>query len=134
MALLCIETEQHDKAMVFYRLIKKNLADGNYIKNPFMGQIRAYVFDDSYIFVLSMTPIYFNFPLILLITGATTLVLFGWQWYTITQLAIGGLSVAWTPAFIYFFFLLGLKKAGYKGDVKLLSKKDTLVKVCMEKK
>lgn len=128
MALLTIKAEKNKELLEYIKSIKTNLKDSNYIRNPFIGYIKTFsdIEEENTIIVLKMTPIYFNFPLLLLVTGLCTLVVFGLHWYSILQLCIGSLSIIWTPQFFYMGFKMGAKKFNYKGELFLISHKEAI--------
>lgn len=128
MVIFGVETEKESKAVDrFYKEVDEKLQGDNLVKNPFIGYVRRY----GLVAVVKMHPVY---PRVYWF-GLLSLVLsvffrgFGWSWWHLPGFILLGISFFWSRYCFYTLLLLGLKKKGYRGKVKLLRDQYTINRV-----
>ena len=114
--------ESFNQAIKFLEDTNKRISENNLIKNPFTGTIKRI----GDIFLVDLKPIYFNFTPFFIFPIIGLYLFMGFTWIMIFPASLCLLSIFWTKYFFYFFFKIGVKKAGYKGKVKLLKDSETL--------
>lgn len=131
MATFAIDLTENDESTKFFVDTQQRLETNNFVKNPFRGGVRKIT---GSMYLVYLEPVYFNFtPFIWVIVGAL-LFYKGWTWWLIIPMVLGSLGIFWSKYFFYYMLKLGLKKAGYKDKVKLVSLSDFIKKVYFEPK
>lgn len=132
MAIFGIETENDESASLYLLKTQDRLQSPNLFKNPFttdskMKKIHSLENKSAYAFILEpVYPPFFWFGLL----GFIVLFLFtGWTWMTIFPAFVFCLGVFWTPLPSLLALWLGLRKADYRGRIRLLSKSEIIKRV-----
>lgn len=104
-------------------LIKSNerLQVEDMTKNPFNGSINSF----GNMAIIIMEPIIFKFYLLSIIWFALGIIL-GWVWSIVVGFVFLSTCFFWSPQFFFFILKKGIKKAGYKGKVKLINKDEVI--------
>lgn len=124
MAVFGVKINLCSSALRFINLTNKRLLVDDMLKNPFKGRIICFG-DLCYI---TITPIYTNLSIIGLVSMIISILVFGpiFNWLFIIGSLIALSGVFWTKQFFFIMFKYGLRKAGYAGEIKLLSTLKTL--------
>lgn len=132
MSLFGIEAEKSKEVFSFISDTNKRLKNNNYIENPFNG--RVITLPDKFLqttqrFIFDLEPIWpkfykvgFYVLIIPMFFEATRTI-----WWALPGVLIFSTGFFWSSRFHYLILKLGLKKAGYKGKVKLL-KQQAIIK------
>ncbi len=136
MVIFGIELERTKEAIRFMDETKQRLTKNtNLVTNPFYGTIKRLQLQttkyDKYVkdhYVLVMDPVHIKFYKIgfFLIAGAFFFKGFQLSYAYLPGLILLASSFFWSRFFMYLGLFFGLKKAGYKGRVKLLRDSTTL--------
>ena len=129
MAIFGVEvSEDNDKLRSYIEQFELRGRDKNYLKNPFTIK----TFQKKNLLAVYIEPIYFNFSYIGLVSSS--IIFFIWRrWWGMLMIATFLLfSLFWNGCFYYMVFYFGLRKNGYKGKIKYLSKKKVLEKMVFE--
>lgn len=108
----------------FMKDTKEKLKDYDIVKNPFKGGIVEFV--DKNIYVIEMTPVYYNFSVFGYVYILIIYVFIGLSLWAIPGIILVIMGLFWSKYFFFFMLKIGLKKYGYKGKIKLLKNKDLL--------
>ena len=108
----------------------RRLASPNPYTNPFKGSIRSYVKKEIY--VVNIEPLYFNFTVLLWpVAAIMAWVSGGFTPWLLLPVGLGCLGVFWSRRFFYFVCVKGLRKAGYRGPVVMLTPKQIIEAVVL---
>ena len=120
--------------------VKKKLSSNSLIKNPFIGGIKDMVINTKngeikVMYIVKMTPIYFNFTQYIWLFAFGSYIIFGFNAVTWIMVALACLGIFWSKWFFYGMFKLGLHKKGinYK-STKLISTNDVLEYIIWDNK
>lgn len=130
MVIFGIELDRNKKAIAFMEETHRRLQVPNTVTNPFYGDIKRLSLEgeDKDHYVLVMDPVYPKLYKIgyFLLAGAFIFTGFRWSIAYLPGIILSATSFFWSRFFMYLGLVLGLKKAGYKGKVKLLRDSNTL--------
>lgn len=130
MGVFGVVTEPNTLVDAFMQKTHKNLQNDNVVKNPFIGCINK--IDEGTqeaVWVIDMKPIYPDLSLFFgWLPFGITYYFFGWRWWQTLFLIICCSTVLWSAYFHYSMCVVGLRKYGYKGKIRFLSKRKLLVK------
>jgi hypothetical protein len=112
--------------MLHIKKINENLKGSNIIKNPFMGFIKTFNVEDQTLIIIKMQPLYFNFPIFLLLGGIGSGLVFGLLWFTTLPICMGSLSIFWSPIFFRTMFNLSLRKIEPKPEITYIKQSEAL--------
>ncbi len=130
MVIFGIELDRNKESIAFMEETKKRLADNNPITNPFYGTVKKLPLskEKKNNYVLVMDPVYIRFYNIgyFLLAGAFIFTGLKLSIRYLPGLILLSTSFFWSRFFMYLGLFFGLKKAGYKGKVKLLRDSTTL--------
>ena len=123
MAIVGLETAKDPKAAgCFAKIVLKSASEEGMVKNPFNISHKLKVLEDKLFFVLDIEPVYppvFLFGFILLIP----FIIFKWfNFWLIAPLGLISIGFFWSDSFFIIMNIIALKKNGYKGEVKILTK------------
>lgn len=124
MAIFGLELRNSKPLTIFIDKTNIRLQENHMVKNPFYGEAKIY---DGFI-VVEIRPVYMN-PFILglfVFLGPLVITNFKISWWLLPGLLLILSSIFWTSYFYIFMFMLGLRKEGYKGKVKLINDQETL--------
>lgn len=126
MAVFGIEADRKATVHVFMEQSNKRLQKNNLVANPFYGTIKQLPVRGTgkrVQYVIVMDPVYPRFYLsgilVILVAGMFTQFRLNWGMYA--GVGILSLGFFWSRTFFYLMLSLGLKRAGYKGKVRLLN-------------
>jgi len=124
--MLGVELEKQDAVMVYMAETEERLKGNSILTNPFTGKIRLLLLEDKLQYLIDMTPVYPKVYMGGVLVFGIPALFFGVGWWLIPGVCIMALYFLWTKWFIYLALRAGLKKARYKGKVKVLSNEDML--------
>lgn len=136
MVIFGIEIDRTKESIAFMEETHNRLQVPNLVTNPFYGRVKRLSLQknkkDHY--VLVMDPVYIKFYTIgyFLLAGAVVFAGFRLSVAYLPGLILSSTRFFWSRFFMYLGLVLGLKKAGYKGKVKLLRDSTTLRKLLNE--
>lgn len=118
MALIGFKVEENEGIFSFIETISQKLNTSNLLLNPFNGFIEYLPLQKT--IILSIKPIYPNFSFLgsFYIIGLIAFKGLVWSNWFIPGLVVQGLGIFWTNYFFSFFFMKGLRKAGYTGTIE----------------
>lgn len=124
MAVFGISLDRHYSAMKFMLATEQRLQSTNVMRNPFTGGV-LYAGEgpgERDVYGVVMEPLYPKVWLIGLVWIAASILLGGsWGWY-VPGLIMLGLGFFWSVAFMYIGLRIGIKRSGYAGRVRLVTK------------
>lgn len=122
MAVFGVKTQDVASARRFIDETKQRFKGDNIINNPFTAWLKTFEYENTeLITVVSMRPLWPNFAPWVALLCLFPILMFGWvtSWTAwAVPLFFLVLGFFWTEDFFYLMFVLGLRKAGYKGPVK----------------
>jgi hypothetical protein len=121
MAVFGVRTKSDELVTSFMLESKERLKNSNLVKNPFRAEIVRLNVED---WAIEIEPVYFNFTPFFWIVAGAGYVLWGYSWWLWIPSCLGLLGIFWSKYFFFTMMKLGLRKKGYKGQVKLLSNKE----------
>lgn len=137
MAMFVISTEADETVTKFVKETRDRLLSHNIVTNPFVGDVsRIDVAEDKRIrayHIFSMRPIWPNVTYIGWVGLLIILYAWGLTYFAIPFLVFGLAGFFWSPLFFFYMLKLGLKKAGYKGEVKMVGVSKTLHYIIFER-
>ena len=111
---------------LYFAGVRRRLAETGILKNPFRGGVRRF---SGGLFAIGIKTVYppvyyfFFFPLLL---G----VVLGWNWLImISGFLYFVVGFFWSPLFFMLLSWRGLRKAGYRGKIKILFPGEVLYRV-----
>lgn len=124
MAIFGLELRSSKSLVAFVDKTNIRLQENHLVRNPFYGQAKIY---DGFI-VVDLVPVYMNPGLLGLFMFIAPLVI---STFKISLWLLPGFllmlsSIFWSKYFFVLMFILGLRKEGYKGKVKLIKDQETL--------
>ena len=129
MAILGIETGKDPKVMEFMLESDKRLQSNNVVKNPYEGKIKKINSEnDKESYAIVMTPIYPRFYLFGIILIILPMLFIGirFSWWMLPGIILFSLGIFWSKIPVYLGILIGLRKQGYKGKVKIISNNEII--------
>lgn len=126
MPVVTIETEVNleGKDVLFFNKLNERLQDNNFIRNPFINEVRLlYIRNNKHIWVSTLEPIYpVYIPFFLFISSLFLLPIFNYNWITI-GLSVIALCICalWSKYAFQVFFYLGLRRNSYRQSIRFLS-------------
>ena len=130
MVIFGIELYRKREAIFFMKETHKRLQVPNPVTNPFYGSVKKLSLQgkDKDHYILVMDPVYPKLYKMgyFLLAGAFIFTGFRWSLAYLPGLILSFTRFFWSRFFMYLGLVLGLKKAGYKGDVKLLLDSTTI--------
>lgn len=133
MAVVGVLVDGCEDVEEFVCAMSDKLGDNNLVSNPFRGRVRRYPVEGGVLVVLVISPVYFNFSVFGWVVGAIFYFIRGWNWYVMGAAAgLVCLGVFWSSWFYGVMLKAGLKKWGYRGKIKKLSRDeivDSLISV-----
>lgn len=91
---------------------------GTLLKSPFNGKIISY---PKGLHVVSITPVFFNFTFYGWMGAAGIFMVWGLTNWLIPPVILGMCGFFWTKYFFQLMLKLGLRKAGYKGQIDFVA-------------
>lgn len=125
MTIFGVSVKPGAEAVLFFDEVNKRLGTGDMIKNPFNG--RARLFGPGF-YVVDMAPIFPNLTWIGWIPAIIALLAGSILW-AIPGLVLVACGAFWGADFFYLMLKMGLRKAGYKGPIRLFRTHKTLRRV-----
>jgi len=126
MAIIGILTDKTNLSFNFFRSVIYKTSDTSLLKNPFSVRSKLKIQKKELFFVMDLTPVYppiFYFGFLLLIP----FIVFQWiNIFLVLPILLIMLGFFWSSTFYLMLLLAGLRKDGYKGKVKILSKKEII--------
>jgi len=129
MAILATKLKDSKEVVEFFLKTKDRIQEGNIVKNPFYGDVHRTKLKDLSLYIVKIEPIYFPFPVLLLVPAFVIFVLWGWSWFVIIPLFMSCLSFFWTSFFFKLMLKKGLQKAGVKQKIIFLEHTDIINEV-----
>lgn len=130
MVLFSLELEDKKEAIDFLTLSDSRLHLEDAVRNPFVGGIRILNTEQGKINALVlMNPIYPNISYLGWVMAGGLYLIFGGSLWLSIPAAFGLTGIMWTKWPYYYGISKGLKKAGYKGTIKLIRLDDLLRKI-----
>lgn len=117
MAIFGIEVQPGKIPEKYFSETNTRLQESNYIRNPFVGGVEE---EEPGLYIMKVTPIYFNTSWIGIIV-LIAFIFFGiTKWYLLLiPTLMAGSGLFWSKAFFSWIATKGLKKAGYKDEIKI---------------
>lgn len=131
MSIFGVVTEQNDLADKFMQETKERMKNSNVVTNPFNSNINDFVYSEGslkHLYIVKMTPLYFNFTWFFYPIGVMIYIFRGWIWFEYIILFGCLLGIFWRKEFFYIMMKAGLRKKGYKGEISLVSS-DTIIEI-----
>jgi len=126
MSFLIINTRKDLKALKFFSMTKKRLAEKNLIRNPFKGTLKVFVNNNSLFIPMEMSPLYPMFYPYGLLLFMAALFITGFTWWCAPGIIIFFTGIFYSKYFFYLMMRIGLRKQGYKGYIKLLRNQEAV--------
>lgn len=98
------------------------LRNPNFLQNPFYGIVK-YVEDFC---IVEMKPLWFNMAPVGLVIFIASVYFRGFSLWNLPGLIILSSGLFWSHYFMYLMFRIGIRKAGYRGPIKLLKHSEAL--------
>lgn len=129
MVVFGVLTERNDAVASYVSTTNAKLKEANMLLNPFEGDVRLVKQekgDDLHI--VNISPLYFNFTIFgwLFVLMIFFFNKWHWSWLMIPGIALGCLSIFWMKMFYIFIYKKGLRKTGYKGNIKIISNEEVI--------
>ncbi len=132
MTIFAIETDASVELLNFMAETTERIKGHNIATNPFTGMVKQIPNTkpgDTLAYVIQIEPIY---PRFYLFGGVYIILGFllnrGWTPWLLPGFGILSLGFLWTKYFYYIFLTMGLRKAGHKSKVKLITSQDTIMR------
>jgi len=129
MAILTTKLKETEQVALFFEKTKQRIKSNNLVKNPFEGDVAKLERGIESIYIVKIEPVYFPFPVLLLVPSAVILFIFGWTWWVTIPLAMSCLSFFWSDSFFKMMLKKGLRKAGVKQPVTFMKNTETIKEV-----
>jgi hypothetical protein len=110
----------------FFRLVDKRLSESNIVRNPFKGYVRVFANKEELFIGLELDPVYPPVYYWGVVWVFLFFIIWGFTWWLLPGVILFSLIFFYSRFFFYLFTIFGLRKAGYKGKVKLLSSQKTI--------
>jgi len=125
MAVIGLITENKEVLKDVFKGIIFKSKEKNFVKNPFSIKAKLEEKDDLF-FLMEITPLYppvFWLGFVLLIP----FIIFEWfNFFLIMPLLLLGIGFFWSKTFYLLVLKASIRKKGYKGQLRFLSKKDII--------
>lgn len=106
--------------------VKERLKQGHIIKNPFDGCLKIFNNKEKLFIAIDISPVYPPVYWFGLIWIAIIIFVWGFSWWALPGVLLFGIIFFYSRLFFIILIIMGLKKVGYKGKVKLLSDDKTI--------
>lgn len=134
MVVFAFETKETVELLKFVFETNVRLEEKGIVKNPFYGRITLVPLtakNKIYTYVVNLEPVY---PKIYVIGSVLTLMTFllagarwtPWLWPGIILMST---IFLWSKYFYFIFIILGLKKSGHTNKLKLITDKETIIRL-----
>jgi len=126
MVIFSFKTHESVQLLRFIYDTNVRLQDKSLLTNPFNGKIHTIVPNTYIVNIEPVYPKFYQFGFVLLIP--TLFFSRAWYWY-IPSIAIICTYFLWSKYFYYIFLILGSRKAGHKNKFKLLTGRETVLRL-----
>lgn len=118
------EMNQEGKDVLFFNKLSERLQDNNFIRNPFINDVRLlYIRNNKHVWVSTLEPIYpVYIPFFLFISSLFLIPIFNFNWVTIglSMLALC-ICALWSKWAFQLFFYIGLRRNAYRQSISFYS-------------
>lgn len=121
--LFGVEVETDKMIDRFFKGMEQRSLEENMVKNPFIIYLKKF---PAGLWVLSIRPLYTNFSVFGWLCAFAVWFMWGFTAWLFIPIFIGLLGFFWSKYFYYLMLLKGLRKAGYKGPVRLLNEHEII--------
>ena len=126
MVIIGTKLEDSKAVAVFFMKTKERIKNNNFMKNPFTGDVSRI---DNGTYIVKIDPIYFPFPLLMVIPFLICFFIWGWSNWLLIPLGITTLYYFWMPHFYKTMLAKGLRKAGVEGKIVFMTHTEIIEEV-----